>query len=94
MLYLAQFTIKVCLEKKITLFHAHVVNEIIKESKLNIDFVDADKEIEAKAGASISWIFDIEGEAGFRKREQQLIEELNGITEAVIATGVGAILLS
>ena len=35
---------------------------------LSIDFVDTDREIEKKAGAEISWIFEVEGEEGFRER--------------------------
>ena len=66
----------------------------ILAKQLDFDFIDTDQRLEKITGASISWIFDIEGEAGFRKREQQLIQELTGITEAVIATGGGAILLS
>ena len=39
---------------------------------LNMDFVDTDAEIEERAGADIGWIFDVEGEEGFRKREERL----------------------
>ena len=60
---------------------------------LGFDFIDTDQRLEKITGASISLIFDIEGEEGFRKREQQLIQELTGINETVIATGGGAILL-
>ena len=66
----------------------------ILAKQLDFDFIDTDQRLEKITGASISWIFDIEGEEGFRKREQQLIQELTGISEAVIATGGGAILLS
>ncbi len=66
----------------------------ILAKQLDFDFIDTDQRLEKITGASISWIFDIEGEAGFRKREQQLIQELTGVTEAVIATGGGVILLS
>ena len=66
----------------------------ILAKQLDFDFIDTDQHLEKITGASISWIFDIEGEEGFRKREQQLIQELTGITEAVIATGGGAVLLS
>ena len=44
--------------------------------QLSMDFVDSDSEIEQRAGADISWIFDIEGEEGFRKREERIINEL------------------
>ena len=44
---------------------------------LEFDFVDSDQEIERRAGADISWIFDIEGEHGFRDREQQVLAALS-----------------
>lgn len=59
---------------------------------LDYDFVDSDHEIEAKTGASIAWIFDVEGEAGFRKREQSLIDELTQRPGIVLATGGGAVI--
>ena len=43
---------------------------------LSMDFVDTDAEIEERAGADIGWIFDVEGETGFRKREERIINEL------------------
>lgn len=55
-------------------------------------FVDSDKAIEERTGASISLIFDVEGEDGFRKREQAMIEELTALDEVVLATGGGAVL--
>jgi len=60
--------------------------------KLNYQFIDSDKELETRAGVDISTIFEFEGEEGFRKREQQLIEELSQQPETVLATGGGAIL--
>ena len=42
---------------------------------LNIDFVDTDREIEKKAGAEISWIFEVEGEKGFRERERKALKK-------------------
>ena len=42
---------------------------------LGYTFIDSDREIEARTGASIPWIFDVEGEAGFRQREQGMIDE-------------------
>lgn len=60
---------------------------------LNMNFVDSDKVIEERSGAAIPWIFDIEGEAGFREREAQVLVDLMQETPAVIATGGGAILL-
>lgn len=58
---------------------------------LNYDFYDSDHEIEARTGADIPWIFDVEGEAGFRKRESSMIDELTQLDGVVIATGGGAI---
>ena len=59
---------------------------------LGRDFVDSDKEIEQRTGVSISWIFEMEGEAGFRVREQKVIEELSSLKDIVLATGGGAVL--
>lgn len=56
------------------------------------DFFDSDQEIEARTGADIALIFDKEGEAGFRRRERQIIEELTQRDNIVLATGGGAIL--
>ena len=55
-------------------------------------FFDSDKEIEERAGADVSWIFDMEGERGFRDREEQVIDELSRRDGIVMATGGGAIL--
>ena len=55
-------------------------------------FIDADAEIETRAGADIPWIFDVEGEEGFRRRETAALEDLARRSQAVIATGGGAIL--
>jgi len=60
---------------------------------LGRDFFDSDKEIEKRTGVSISWIFEMEGEAGFRAREQKIIDELTQLKEIVLATGGGAVLL-
>jgi shikimate kinase len=59
---------------------------------LGRDFYDSDKEIEKRTGVSISWIFEMEGEAGFRAREQKVIDELTSLKDIVLATGGGAIL--
>jgi shikimate kinase len=61
---------------------------------LNLEFVDSDTEIEARTGADIPWIFDVEGEEGFRDREQQMLEELTRRDRVVVATGGGAVLRS
>ena len=59
---------------------------------LRVEFVDSDHEIEDRTGATIPWIFDIEGEAGFRKREKTVIDDLTQRRGIVLATGGGAIL--
>lgn len=59
---------------------------------LDLEFIDSDQEIEARTGANIPWIFDIEGEAGFRRRERAMIEELCQRQGIVLATGGGAIM--
>jgi len=59
---------------------------------LSMPFFDSDHEIEARAGAEISWIFDVEGEQGFRDREEQVIDELTAQSGLVMATGGGAVL--
>lgn len=56
-----------------------------------LDFYDSDKEIEARCGANIPWIFDMEGEEGFREREQQVIDDLTQIPNIILATGGGAV---
>jgi 3-dehydroquinate synthase len=60
--------------------------------KLGKRFIDSDHEIEARTGASIPWIFEIEGEASFRRREAEIIRELTTESDIVLATGGGAIL--
>ena len=55
-------------------------------------FVDSDQEIEARTGVLIPTIFEIEGEAGFRRRESQIIDELTQEPDLVLATGGGAVL--
>lgn len=59
---------------------------------LKMRFVDSDHEIEDRCGADISWIFDVEGEEGFRAREEKIIEELTETPGIVMATGGGAVL--
>jgi len=59
---------------------------------LGMEFLDSDHEIEARSGATIPWIFDVEGEEGFRKREQAMIDELSKRNNVVLATGGGAVL--
>lgn len=59
---------------------------------MDYEFLDSDREIETRTGVTIPTIFDIEGEAGFRRREQQMIDELTRHEGIVLATGGGAIL--
>jgi shikimate kinase len=61
--------------------------------QLGMTFYDSDHEIERKTGVKIPLIFELEGEAGFRKRETAVIEELSKLKNIVMATGGGAILL-
>ncbi len=60
--------------------------------RLHWNFVDSDHEIQSRTGVSIPTIFEIEGEAGFRRRESAVLEELCGKPRTVLATGGGAIL--
>ena len=59
--------------------------------ELNRDFYDTDRVVEERTGADIPWIFDVEGEAGFRKREEAVCAELCNEPSLVIATGGGII---
>ena len=59
--------------------------------RLNLDFADTDTEIEKRTGADIPWIFDVEGEEGFRKREQQVVEEMTLWDNVLLATGGGVV---
>lgn len=61
--------------------------------QLGRDFYDSDVEVERKTGVKIPLIFELEGEAGFRKRETAAIEELSQLRDIVMATGGGAVLL-
>lgn len=59
---------------------------------LKRDFFDSDFEIVAHTGVSIEHIFDIEGEAGFRKRETKILKDLVTIPNIVLATGGGIVI--
>lgn len=59
---------------------------------LGMEFIDSDTVIEERAGADIDWIFDVEGEAGFRKREERIINELTQNHGVVLSTGGGSVL--
>ncbi len=59
---------------------------------LKLRFADTDSEIEVRTGADIPWIFDVEGEEGFRDREQQVVAEMTEWDDVVLATGGGVVL--
>lgn len=59
---------------------------------LKLEFIDSDHAIEQRTGADIPWIFDIEGEEGFRRRERAVIDELTRQRGIVLATGGGAVI--
>lgn len=59
---------------------------------LKLGFADSDSEIEKRTGADIPWIFDVEGEEGFRDREEQVIEEMTLLNHTVLATGGGVVM--
>ena len=67
------------------------VGKIISD-ELFLNFFDTDDEIESRTGASIDWIFDLEGEEGFRKRESSILEEMVKQNSIVLSTGGGIIL--
>ncbi len=60
--------------------------------RLGLEFVDADHEIERRTGVDIPYIFEVEGEAGFRERERRVLAELTLRPGIVLATGGGAVL--
>ena len=59
---------------------------------LNMNFIDTDKEIEKATGVDITWLFDIEGEEGFREREEDILLKVSKLNSCVISTGAGSIL--
>ena len=63
---------------------------LARECKM--EFVDLDREIERRTGVSVSTIFEIEGEAGFRLREAQLLAEIGSQGSGIVATGGGIVL--
>lgn len=60
--------------------------------KLSKQFYDSDSEIEQRTGADIPLIFELEGEAGFRKREAQVLSELVSLKNIVLSTGGGSVM--
>lgn len=61
-------------------------------ARFGLKFADADREVEAHTGVSVSTIFDCEGETGFRERERAALADLLNCTDTLIATGGGAVL--
>lgn len=60
--------------------------------RLGLAFADTDREIERRTGADIPWIFDMEGEQGFRDREEQVIADMTQLNDIVLATGGGVVM--
>jgi shikimate kinase len=60
---------------------------------LHMEFHDSDAEIELRTGVDIPFIFEKEGESGFREREREVIDSLTQLQNVVLATGGGAVLL-
>ncbi|MBP9726664.1 MAG: shikimate kinase AroK, partial [Gammaproteobacteria bacterium] len=59
--------------------------------ELGLLFLDTDHEIEKRTGVDIPWIFDVEGEEGFRKREREVVKELVERQGIILSTGGGTI---
>ena len=62
-------------------------------SRLGKVFYDTDREIETRTGVRVAMIFDIEGEAGFRRREAEVVDQITALDNIVLATGGGAVLV-
>ena len=62
--------------------------------RLQLPFADSDAEVESRTGVDIAYIFEREGEDGFRLRERDVIDDLSSGAPLVLATGGGAILLA
>ncbi len=60
--------------------------------RLGCEFYDTDHLIEERTGADIPWIFDVEGEAGFRERESAVLVEMAELRSGVVATGGGIVM--
>ena len=60
--------------------------------RLDLSFIDSDIELELRCGAPVPLIFELEGEAGFRKREAALIDELASRQSIVLSTGGGVVI--
>jgi shikimate kinase len=62
--------------------------------QLGMDFYDTDEEVEKRTGVDLAWIFDVEGEDGFRKREAAVVVDLAKHSNVILATGGGTIITS
>jgi shikimate kinase len=60
--------------------------------ELGMIFYDTDEEVENRTGVDLAWIFDVEGEDGFRKREALVVADLAQLSNVVLATGGGTIM--
>ncbi len=60
--------------------------------RLHWDFRDSDAEVESRTGVDVPYVFEKEGESGFRQRESAALERLTRLAPVVLATGGGAIL--
>lgn len=60
--------------------------------RLGFEFHDSDLEVETRTGVDIAYIFEREGEAGFRRREKSAVDELTLLDRIVLATGGGVVL--
>lgn len=60
--------------------------------QLHMEFLDSDTVIEERTGADIAWVFDVEGEEGFRIREEGVINDLTQEQGIVLATGGGSVI--
>ncbi|SRR5579883_371581 len=60
-------------------------------AQLDKAFYDSDEELEKKLGVSLTWVFDLEGMAGFRQREKDMIDELSQLNNIVLSTGGGCV---
>lgn len=61
-------------------------------AELKLQFIDSDREIESRCGTNIPWIFDKEGENGFRAREVSVIDDLTQMSGILLATGGGVVM--
>lgn len=67
------------------------VGKLLAEA-MGLQFIDTDIAIAERSGVDIAWIFDIEGEEGFRDRESKMIQELTDLNGVLLATGAGSVL--